>query len=864
MVAVVVRNTSFRSRMGRFIWACVRTTLALGIGVAVLGLALGAWTYKQFENDLPTNLSVLTDYRPLRASQLLSADGEIIAEFFVEKRTLVPIERVPLVVRQAFIAAEDVRFYSHGGVDYLGIARAAIANLRAGQVVQGGSTITQQAAKLLIVGQERSLARKIREAMLAHRIEAKLNKDQILGIYLNHIYLGHGAYGIDAAASAYFGKSVDSLSAAEAAMLAAMPKAPGRATPFRDFAKAKTRQGYVLDQMQDLGFLSKEDTTNARNEALVLVTSGKSLRNVAAPYFTEATRQYVAEQFGDEDLLEGGLRIHTTLDMKHQRAAEAALRRGLEDIERKLGFNGPVGRLAANDRTRMQAGPPRPFGPAGFSVDDAEQAGTIVVPVNLKTAEIDATAPGAVLNEKYAQFVAGEAWAAARRAATAKPVVTTTAKTNAAPPPAFDPDTTYAAMITSVGKKLTLVSGTLQATLLPEDETRAMSWKGEQGGRLAVGDIIPVFFSVEAPVNARPSKPSPVVIKARLSVAPTVQAALVALDPKTGRLLAMVGGYDYQTSQFNRARQARRQVGSAIKPFIYGAALEAGLTQMTIRYDVPVKFHTSSGVWAPRNYKPNFLGAITLRTALAKSINTVAAQLTAQLGVSRLIEVMRHAGVTSKMPQALSLALGTADLSLEELSYAMASFPASGKRVVPLSIMRITDSEGKVLEDNSELVNRSDEPNVVSPETAFILTDMMRAVTEEGTARKAKALGRPVAGKTGTSNNYRDAWFVGFVPNLLCGVWVGRDDFKPIGHDMTGGHAALPIWMDYMTEVLRDEPVEDFKIPPGVTFVRADADKGLPASPSNPRSRMVPMRRGTLPPNFRGAGQPATFADPKF
>ncbi|MDX2020597.1 MAG: PBP1A family penicillin-binding protein [Deltaproteobacteria bacterium] len=842
--------------MRGFLAACLRIALLSTLGACLLFMGLGLWVYRSFRDDLPSNLSVLTDYRPLRASQLLSAEGEVIGEFFVEKRTLVPIERVPLTVRQAFVAAEDVRFYSHGGIDYLGILRAAVANVRAGQVVQGGSTITQQVAKLLIVGQERSLARKIREAMLAHRIEDRLNKDQILGIYLNHVYLGHGAYGIEAAAGAYFGKRVDDLSAAEAAMLAAMPKAPGRSTPFRDFNRAKARQAYVLGQMQELGFLTAAQKDAAYKEPLILVSTGKALRNVAAPYFTEAIRQYVAEQYGDEDLLARGLRIYTTLIMRKQRAAEAALRRGLEDLERKLSFKGPIGKLLPQDRTRMQAGSPRPFGPAGFNVDDDEQAGRLVVPANVRTAEIDATTPGAVLNPKVAQFVAGEAWAAARQAAAKNKTATL--------PPDFDPDTTYAAVITGLGRKVSLASGRLQATLNPEDETRALSWRGEQGQSLAVGDVLPVFFNIEEPPTPRPKKPAPVVIKARLSVAPSVQAALVALDPTNGQLLAMVGGYDYQQSQFNRARQARRQIGSAIKPFIYGAALESGLTQITIRYDVPVKFHTSSGVWAPHNYKPTFLGAVTLRTALAKSINTVAAQLTAQFGVGRLIELMRHAGVKSKLPQALSLALGSADLSLEELAYAMASFPAGGRRVSPLSILRITDAEGKTLEDNRGTKAGADEPQVVSPETAFVLTDMMRAVTEEGTARKAKALGRPVAGKTGTSNNYRDAWFVGFTPSLLCGVWVGRDDFKPIGHDMTGGHAALPIWIDFMTDALRDEPVQDFKIPPGIIFVRADADKGLPATPTNPRSRLVPIKRGTLPPNFRGPAAAGSFADPQF
>lgn len=850
MVAAAERKTSFQFRLGPFLRSVLRIAVASTVGSLVLAVGLGVWMYRVFESDLPKNLSVVTDYRPLRASQVLSGDGEIIGEFFVEKRILLPVERVPEVVKQAFVAAEDVRFYRHGGVDYLGILRAAWANFRAGHVVQGGSSITQQVAKLLIIGQERSLARKIREAMLAHRIEKRLSKDQILGIYLNHVYLGHGAYGVAAAAAAYYGKDVQDLSAAEAAMLAAMPKAPGRATPFRDYPRAKARQQYVIEQMQDQGYLSAKQAQEAREEALVLVARGRQLRNVAAPYFVEAIRQHVAMHHGDEELLEGGLRIYTTLDMRHQRAAEAALRRGLEDLERRLGFNGPIGHLGAEDRQRMMAGQPRPFGPGGFSVgEDPEQSGLLVVP-DVRTVELDATKPGAILPERTARVLANEAAAAARKAA-AKP-----------PPPPFDAGTIYAGMISSMSRRVTVASGRLEATLDPEDEARVLKWKGPDGSVLKVGDVVPVFFSWEEPVP--PRKHAQPVLRARLSAAPSVQAALVALDPRNGHLLAMVGGYDYQASQFNRARQARRQVGSAIKPFIYAAAMESGLTPLTIRYDVPVKFRTSSGVWAPKNYRPTYLGAITLRTALAKSINTVAAQLTAQFGVTRLIDLLRHAGVTSKLPHALSLALGTADLSLEEISYALASFPAGGRRVPRVSVLRITDAAGNVLEQHGGGPVTKEADRVVSPEAAFLLTDMMRAVAEEGTARKAKALGRPVAGKTGTSNGYRDAWFLGFTPDLLCGVWVGRDDFKPIGHDMTGGHTALPIWMDFMTEALRSSPVVDFTIPPGILFVRADPEKGMPASPADPKSRLVPLQRGTLPPAFRGASHAGGFGDPRF
>jgi penicillin-binding protein 1A len=832
--------------------AVLRFLFRLALCATVIGIAaaasVGFWAYRKFRSDLPTNLSVVTDYKPLRASQIFSADGEMIGEFFVEKRVLVPIEQVPDVVKKAFVAAEDVRFYQHHGVDYLGILRAAWVNARAHHVVQGGSSITQQVAKLLIVGQERSLGRKVREAMLAYRIESELTKDQILGIYLNHVYLGNGAYGVVAAANAYFGKSLADLTAAEAAMLAALPKAPSRITPFKDFARAQARQRYVLDQMQEMGFLTPAAAEAARNEPLGLVAERRTLTNVAAPYFVETIRKTIAERYGEEDLLERGLRIETTLSMRAQRAAEAAVRRGLEDLARRLGFAGPIGHVAADDRLRLSHGRPRPLGPTGFAVDDAEQAGPLVGLPEPQAALIDATHPGARLPEPTARYVAGEAWVARRRAA------------KAPPPPTFptDPDTTYAAVVTAVGKTVTVASGGLSVRLEPTDEGKVLAWSGPAGAHITAGDVLAVQFRNNdlASTGASGRRPRPTAV---LATTPPVQGALVALDPHSGRLLAMVGGYDYGQSQFNRATQARRQIGSAIKPFIYAAAIDHGMTPMTIKWDAPVKFKTASGIWAPHNYKPEYLGAITLRTALAKSINTVAAQLVAQIGVDGVVDVMRGVGVSSPLPHALSLALGTADLGLEETAYAMASFPAGGKLVRPVSITRITDADGKVLEEHTAPPVQEQR---LSPETAYVVTDLMKGVVEIGTGKKAQALGRPVAGKTGTSTNYRDAWFYGFTPDLLCGVWVGRDDFKPVGHDVTGGQVAVPIWLDFMREAVKGRPVRDFPAPPGVVLARANPETGEPAPPTNPKSRLIPFKRGTLPPAFRGGS--AGFSDPSF
>lgn len=822
--------TSFR----RVLSSILRIAALSLLGALLAGGFLAYRAYRAFATDLPPRLDAVTDYRPLRASQVFSADGEMIGQFYVEKRVLLPVSEIPLTVRHAFVAAEDARFYSHGGVDYLGIARAAVANLRAGHVVQGGSTITQQVAKLLIVGKERSIARKVREAMLAHRIEGALGKDQILGIYLNHVYLGHGAYGVASAAAAYFGKDVKGLSVAEAALLAGLPKAPGRATPFHDFAKAQARQRYVIDQMQSLGFLAPAEAETARSEAVVLVARDQSLTNVAAPYFVETIRRYVADNYGDEELLERGLSIYTTLDMRRQRAAEAAVRNGLVDLQRRLGFDGPIGHLDAQQRHQLLSGRPRPFGPAGFLIDDEEQDDRLLVPGGSEHA--DAAIPGAE-----------------------------------APMP--DAATTYAAMVSVTGgstQHVTVSSGALTVALDPADEARLLAWerKDENGrppaeaARIATGDLVPVQFRLLP--AARPGARGPAGhshLVATLANPPSVQAALIALNPSNGELVSMVGGYDYAQSQFNRARQAHRQIGSAMKPFIYATAIDRGMTELTIKYDAPVKFNTASGVWAPHNYKHEFLGPLTLRTAIAKSINTVSAQLVAQMGVDAVIDTMRRLGVRSTLPHSLSLALGTADLTLEEVAYALAAFPAGGQEVKPIMIRRLLDADGRVLEDHTAAVNRAQK---LSPETAYIVTDLMKGVVEVGTGKKARELGRPAAGKTGTSTNFRDAWFFGFTPDLLCGVWIGRDDFKPIAHDATGGQVALPVWLSFMRQALQGTPPRDFTPPAGIIFARADPEKGLPAPPSKAGSRLTPFKRGTLPPSFRSAAYGARFSDEQF
>lgn len=835
---------------------------ALGVAVvgSLTGVGVGVYAYRKYASDLPRRLDVVTDYRPLRATEIFSADGELIGRFFIENRVLVPVESLPNVLKQAFVAAEDNRFYQHGGIDYLGILRAAWANARAGHVVQGGSTITQQVAKLLLVGKERSLARKVREAVLAHRIEKQLGKDQILGIYLNHVYLGHGAYGVAAAAQTYFGKDVRALTAAEAAMLAGLPKAPGRATPFHDVEKARGRQRYVLEQMRSLGFLSEAEHAAALAEPLGLVSRARALSDVAAPYFVETIRRYLADNYGDEELLQRGLRVSTTLNMRRQRAAEAAVRGGLEDLARRLGFKGPLDHWEPAERARRARLGLEPFGPMGGTSDAEEtRAGSAPAPAAWV---IEENAGGgrepSPARAHTLAFDANAAWRA-REAETRRAL----AQGKAPSGEGIDPASTYAAVVESLPPRLRLASGPWVFPLPSADESVLMRWRGPAGATLRVGDVVPIRFVQEAARLDGRGAGKPPAFTAVLAPPPPagVEAALIALDPRNGHVEAMVGGYDYRTSQFNRAVQARRQIGSAMKPFIYATAIEHGLNQMTVKYDVPVKFQTASGVWAPHNYKPEYLGAVTLRTALAKSINTVSAQLVAQFGVDAVIKTIRRLGIVSALPRSLSLALGTADLGVAEVARALSPFVTGGRQVPMLSILQIVDADGRVLEDHRAPPTPT---QVLDPEVAYVVGDLMKGVIEIGTGKRAQELGRPVLGKTGTSTNYRDAWFFGLTPTLVAGVWVGRDDFHPVAHDATGGQVSLPIWLAFMKEAVRDVPAQDISPPPGVLFVRADPLTGQPAPPGRPGTRLIPFRRGTLPVSFRRSAADVRFSDESF
>ena len=768
----------------------LRLLLLFAVWGGSAGAAVLALTVRTLNDELPADLTTLLDYTPSRKSLLISSDGEEIGAFSIENRKMVPLDRMPPHVPAAFISAEDRRFWQHPGFDVVGIFRAARTNLGSEHIRQGGSTLTQQIIKQIILSdvehfdrtgmsadEAKAEARRLKyrrkamELILSVRLERELSKAEILTIYLNHVYLGHGAYGVGAAAETYFGKDVDNLTISEAALLAGLVKSPSTVAPHIDIQAARGRQEYVLGRMREDGYISDSEYATAMAEPLALVDSG-DLNHLAAPYFVEHVRRTATHDYGNTELFRGGLRFYATLDTRMQAAAEAALRRGLETLDRRLGFRGPVGRIDKAEREGFAEGPPRPYrgGASG----------------------------GVAIGDRIL------------------------------------PDTTYAGMIVELPKRggVEVDLGPISVPLIDADATDVRAWKSDKGQTIAIGDLLPVRLTDDQKA-------------AVLAQTPALQGALVAMD-LNGRVRAMVGGYDWVSSQYNRATQAHRQIGSAIKPFIYSAAIASGHTELDRFYDGPIYVPTATGVWSPSNYDNKYNGWVTLRTALAKSLNTISVQLLVDVGLDRVIEIMRGFGITSPVPRHVSISLGTPDLTLLEVAAGYAGIASGGRRVEPRLYDLVTDASGAIIDD---LRVRPPGPLVIPPDVAYVMVDLMKGVVQRGTARSASDLGRPAAGKTGTSANYRDVWFIGFTTDLLCGVWIGRDDSTPIGDKVTGGGAAVPIWEEFMRAAHPPTPPRDFPVPPSVTFARADEWGGGPAGPS-PEAVWVPFARGTMPARF--------------
>jgi penicillin-binding protein 1A len=625
------------ARRWRFVprWRVVRWLL-LGILalVVVAAAAAAVAAYVFWPTDLPP-AKALEESAPSVGTKVYAYDDELLTEFQPERRIFMPLRQIPAHLRNAVIAAEDARFYSHFGVDLKGILRAAYANFRHGRVVEGGSTITQQLAKVLFLTPDRSFSRKVKEALLALELEKRYSKDRLLELYLNQIYLGHGAFGVEAAARMYFGKSVQDLSLAEAALLAALPRSPGHYSPFEHPEIAQRRRAFVLSRMIEQGYVSESEVRAANRAPLGLIPPER--RRGSGQYFLEYLQQSLEAKYGSDVLYKNGLSVYTTMDPLLQRAAEQALRDGLDAL---------------------------------------------------------------------------------------------TARQNA-----------------RIAKR----------------------------GRAAA-----------------PPSPPP-------------EGAVVVIEAPTGYVRALVGGADFTRSEFNRALHARRQAGSAFKPFVYLAALEAGRTPGDMLDDSPVRYVSAGKVWAPENYDGKFRGPVTLQQALEESINVPTIRLLEQVGVARTIDAARRAGIQSPLPEDLTLALGSGDVTLLELTSAYGTFATQGIRMEPIMVRYVTDARGRLLEENIPQGREAIDASV-----AATLTQMLRGVVERGTGVQARVLERPIAGKTGTTNDFSNAWFVGYTPSVVAGVWLGYDRPRTLGPDETGARAALPVWIAVMREALRGQPVEEF------------------------------------------------------
>jgi len=739
-----------RKKLKKWVWVVV---------VCGLGLLFAAGGAVYLLQGMPSVSSIET-YRPNLASKLYTVDGREFAQFAVERRTLVPLSSVPKKLIQAVVAVEDSHFYQHHGIDWSGILRAMIKNIRAGRIVQGGSTITQQLARALFLTPERTFIRKLREVLLAMLIERKYSKQEIMELYLNQIYFGHGAYGVEAAARTYFGKDVSQLKLVECAMLAGLPRAPNRYSPLRHPERAKARRRHVLKRMLEEGFITQTEYQAALKEELQLVESVNF--ESPAPYFTEYVRKYLERRYGSRSIYRDGLRIYTTLDLHLQELAHAALRKGIRELDKRRGFR-PI-----DEHTQLSPDiVPEP------DLGKLEEGALYLGRIEARTKDglqVKVGACRGVVPRKYFAWVG--------KAATRKYL--------------------------QPGARVVV-----QVLKAPAQDD---------------GEEVEYVFSLEQQ--------------------PEVQGAIVVLDPTTGYILAMDGGYDFALSKFNRATQARRQPGSAFKPIIYAAALEAGYTLGDILLDAPIIYRDEEKAddWKPANYYQRFYGPTTLRKALEHSRNVVTVKLLDKIGIQRAIQMARKLGISTPLAEDLSLALGSSGVSLLELTSAYGVFANSGVRLPPIAVRYVADSEGRILEE------RKPQPEeVLDARIAYLMASLLQGVVEHGTGWRARRIGRPLAGKTGTTNHYIDAWFIGFTPDLAAGVWVGLDEQKTLGPVETGSRAASPIWVDFMEKALEERPIKDFSPPPGIVRVSIDAQSGMLATEKCQQTLMEDFIAGTQP-----------------
>jgi penicillin-binding protein 1A len=784
---------------------------AAGTVVFLVGVATVAGLIWHFSKDLP-DYSQLQDYEPPVMTRVHASDGALLGEYSRERRLYLPIQAVPKLVINAFLAAEDKNFYEHGGLDFSGMARAAVVyaqNFGSNRRPQGASTITQQVAKNFLLTNEVSFTRKIKEALLAMRLERTYSKDKILELYLNEIYLGLSAYGIAAASLVYFDKSVNELTIAEAAFLAALPKAPAALHPVRNRDRAIERRNYVLDRLLENGWIKQAEAEKARKEPLAVTNRTNAAHIFAGEYFAEEVRRDVFERYGEKKLYEGGLSVRTTLDPKLQVMARKTMTAGLVNFDEGQGWRGASSKI---DIT----------GDWGVKLADVKSLSDISpwrLAVVLETSEQSARIGfqpgrelgGAVSKERRTGLITleGVRWA------------------KAAAGPAR-------------GRTPTAVSQVLS----PGDVVYADSLIGKDGA------------TVEG--------------QFRLRQLPEVSGAMVVMDPWTGRVLAMVGGFSFDQSQFNRATQAYRQPGSSFKPIVYSSALDNGYTPSTVVVDAPIEIDQGqgAGVWRPENYSTGkYYGPTTLRNALKRSLNTVTVRLAQDIGMPLIGEYAKRFGVYDELPNYLSYALGAGETTVMRMVTAYSMFANGGRRVKATLIDRIQDRYGHTIfkhdarecrgcdgaagwknQPEPQLVDRREQ--VLDAMTAYQITSMMEGVVQGGTATVVREVGKPIAGKTGTTNDAKDAWFIGFSPDIVVGIYMGYDKPRNLGAKATGGALAAPIARDFLKLALADKPAVPFRVPAGIKLIRVDQASGMRAGPGDSgKTILEAFKPGTAPPD---------------
>ncbi|MFN7011886.1 MAG: penicillin-binding protein 1A [Allorhizobium sp.] len=745
--------------------------------------------------DLP-DYAVLSSYAPPVTTRIHAGNGALMAEYARERRLFLPIQAIPDRVKAAFLSAEDKNFYNHPGVDIYGLGRAILVNLQnfgSGRRPVGASTITQQVAKNFLLSADQTMDRKVKEAILSFRIEQTYSKDKILELYLNEIFFGMNAYGIAGAALTYFDKSVTELTIAETAYLAALPKGPSNYHPFRHTEAAIERRNWVIDRMVENGFVAQADGEEAKKQPLGVTgrRTGSSL--FASDYFAEEVRRQIIEKYGDKALYEGGLSVRTSLDPQMQIVARKALQDGLITYDKRRGYRGPVTKIPVDGD----------WGAALAKVnglsDVPEWKLAVVLAVSSSRVDIglqpDKEAGGKVVADRQTGIIAAKDMEWAFRSAT--------------------------------GDRKTAKS--------PE-------------GVLSPGDVVYVEKSEKGYKLRQP---------------PKVQGGLVAMDPHTGRVLAMVGGFSYAQSEFNRATQAMRQPGSSFKPFVYAAALDNGYTPASVIMDAPIEFVAGGQVWRPQNYGGGSAGPSTLRLGIEKSRNLMTVRLANDMGMNLVAEYAERFGIYDKMNPVLAMSLGSGETTVLRMVSAYAVLANGGKQIKPTLIDRIQDRYGKTIFRHEERVcegcnangwDGQEEPTVVDnreqvldPMTAYQITSMMEGVVSRGTAAGKIKLDRPVAGKTGTTNDEKDAWFVGYTPDLVAGLYIGFDNPAPLGRGSTGGSMSAPIFNEFMQAAVVGTPPGKFRLPEGMSLIPVNRKTGMYATEGDPDTIIEAFKPGTGP-----------------